>query len=67
MRKTAKPKNTTERSISMAELLCLGMESTNGAERERKGKNKSDYDNTFIHELLKDLIWQRIDLNLLQM
>lgn len=36
MRKTAKPKNTTERSISMAELLCLGIESTSGAERKKK-------------------------------
>lgn len=31
MRNTARPRKTTDRSISMAELLCLGLESTNGA------------------------------------
>lgn len=31
MRNTARPRNTTDKSISMAELLCLGLESTKGA------------------------------------
>lgn len=31
MRNTARPRKTTDRSISMAELLCLGLESTKGA------------------------------------
>lgn len=31
MRNTASPRKTTDRSISMAELLCRGLESTSGA------------------------------------
>lgn len=36
MRNTAKPTNTTDRSISMAELLCPALESTSGARREKR-------------------------------
>lgn len=38
MRNTASPRNTTESSISMAELLCLGFESTSGAAGSRRGR-----------------------------
>lgn len=38
MRNTASPRNTTDSSISMAELLCLGFESTSGAAGSRKGR-----------------------------
>lgn len=42
----ANPKNTTERSMSMAELLCLGIESTRGAKKRKKRREHVDYDQT---------------------
>jgi len=41
MRNTARPRNTTDRSMSIAELLCLGVESTRGA----VGGGQSGYEN----------------------
>ena len=38
MKKAAKPTNTTDSSISKAELLWMGLESTRGAEKGGDGK-----------------------------